>query len=153
MASRQNIGAASAAPAAPRPTPMHITANCSSDKCEAVWYCSEGCRQGDWERTGPLETYSHGRWCARLRGYMQLGQQLALLPFTFMHGMMAFWALVSHASLIAACQLASFLLKFWFCPWHIFIMLVAFPFTDKSTLIYFHYEIKKSVGQNYYCHR
>nr|XP_060641822.1 zinc finger MYND domain-containing protein 15 [Anolis sagrei ordinatus] len=49
--------------------------------CRAVLYCSERCRQLDWDRSP--EDVAHRFWCQRMAAYMGRARELANLPFTF----------------------------------------------------------------------
>ncbi|XP_062813079.1 zinc finger MYND domain-containing protein 15 [Anolis carolinensis] len=49
--------------------------------CRAVLYCSERCRQLDWDRSP--EDVGHRFWCQRMAAYMGRARELANLPFTF----------------------------------------------------------------------
>ncbi|KAM4675909.1 zinc finger MYND domain-containing protein 15 [Discoglossus pictus] len=51
------------------------------DKCSAVLYCSERCKNWDWKKC-PTDI-SHEYWCRMMAQYMQCERDLADLPFPF----------------------------------------------------------------------
>ncbi|KAM4749188.1 zinc finger MYND domain-containing protein 15 [Rhinophrynus dorsalis] len=52
-----------------------------SDRCRAVLYCSDTCKQMDWEKCP--NNISHEYWCHKMQQYMQREAELAQMPFLF----------------------------------------------------------------------
>ncbi|KAI0228265.1 Zinc finger MYND domain-containing protein 15 [Lamellibrachia satsuma] len=49
--------------------------------CQAVYYCSEMCRQQD--LVHPNDDHGHGAWCSNMVAYLSCSGDLAHLPFTY----------------------------------------------------------------------